>query len=357
MNRLDWTGIALDHIACDGATVLITQCSVEGSAPRDAGTKMLVSASQTVGTIGGGNLEFQAIRQATLLLERRDVPHLIQDYPLGPLLQQCCGGHVRLLLERLDSDDIDWLRTLQASKDEHRALVLETQLDGRKPRKRLRPLNSSPHQDTENFISAFTDKSGSIIERPRPPRDICAGFIERTEEIPPVIMLYGAGHVGQAIAHVLSISDFPLRWFDNRPDYIGETKGINIALLTDPDRLAEDAPSRAIHLILTHDHDLDYRLVRAILQRGEFIFCGLIGSRTKRARFIRRLKDDGISAAAISRLTCPIGGPEVTGKTPAAIAVAVASQLFQLYSHPTAGEGASLEETQHNQRQTNSVEP
>lgn len=79
--------------------VLVTVLTVKGSAPRDAGTKMLVSSERTVNTIGGGQLEFDAISHAReLLLQGRDQQQLV-DYPLGPKLGQCCGGRVSLLYE------------------------------------------------------------------------------------------------------------------------------------------------------------------------------------------------------------------------------------------------------------------
>ncbi|HEY2188780.1 MAG TPA: XdhC family protein, partial [Caldimonas sp.] len=83
------------------------------------------------------------------------------------------------------------------------------------------------------------------------------------------------------------------------------------------------------YLVLTHEHALDLRIVEAILRRGDFAFCGLIGSRTKRASFVHRLEARGVAADAIARLTCPIGIASVTGKEPAVIAAAVVAQLLE----------------------------
>jgi xanthine dehydrogenase accessory factor len=80
--------------------------------------------------------------------------------------------------------------------------------------------------------------------------------------------------------------------------------------------------------VLTHRHDLDLRISLAILERGDFGFFGLIGSKTKRARFIHRFEQRGIDAAAIARLTCPIGLPGLTGKEPEVIAAGVVAQLL-----------------------------
>ena len=326
MNRLDWIDTALQFLRQEGKAVLVTQCLVEGSAPREAGTKMLVSASRQAGTIGGGNLEHQAIAQAHRLLEREDISHLLQDYPLGPLLRQCCGGHVRLMLERLGESDQGWLADLSGSASG--GYVLETRFDQPGPRKCLHPPDVFGSVETVAFIG----EDGCPLQHARPARALCKGFVERVAAAPVPVMLYGAGHVGKAIAHVLSISDHPITWFDSRRDYLEPKSGLDIHLLDKPEAQAAAAPPEAVHLVLTHNHDLDYRLVRAILTRGDFILCGLIGSKTKRTRFIRRLQADGLPAEAIARLTCPIGLPEISGKAPSTIAVAVAGQLIQLAS-------------------------
>ena len=81
-------------------------------------------------------------------------------------------------------------------------------------------------------------------------------------------------------------------------------------------------------------HDLDYRLTRAVLARGDFRYLGLIGSRTKRRRFEGRLRDDGVTDAELTRLTCPIGIAELKSKAPAVIAVALAAELLKLTEDP-----------------------
>jgi xanthine dehydrogenase accessory factor len=86
------------------------------------------------------------------------------------------------------------------------------------------------------------------------------------------------------------------------------------------------AADDAFHVVLTHSHAVDLEIVAAVLARP-FGFCGLIGSRTKRAVFARRLAERGLDA---TRLTCPIGLPEIPGKEPSVIAAAVAAQLLVL---------------------------
>ena len=81
--------------------------------------------------------------------------------------------------------------------------------------------------------------------------------------------------------------------------------------------------------MLTHNHDLDLRITEAILRRGDFAYLGLIGSKTRRQRFIHRFEQRGIAAQAIARMTCPIGVEGISGKEPEIIAAAVVAQLLQ----------------------------
>jgi xanthine dehydrogenase accessory factor len=91
-----------------------------------------------------------------------------------------------------------------------------------------------------------------------------------------------------------------------------------------------EAPAQAAVVILTHDHPLDYRLALAALTREPVAFVGMIGSQTKRARFLSRLARDGVPAKALARLQCPIGLEGVGGKEPDVIAISVLAQLLQL---------------------------
>jgi xanthine dehydrogenase accessory factor len=96
----------------------------------------------------------------------------------------------------------------------------------------------------------------------------------------------------------------------------------------DPAAEVAGAPPGAFYLVLTHSHELDLRITEAILRRGDFAWLGLIGSATKRARFMHRFEQRGISPVDLARLTCPIGLPGIIGKEPEVIAVAVVGQLL-----------------------------
>ena len=146
------------------------------------------------------------------------------------------------------------------------------------------------------------------------------------------LQLYGAGHVGRAIVRLLDDLPCRVQWIDEREaEFPDPPSAPHIERLCVEPVQAEvrSAPPGACYLVLTHSHDLDLAITEAILRRGDFNYLGLIGSATKRARFLRRLDQRGVSPEALARLTCPIGLPGITGKQPELIALAVVAQLLQ----------------------------
>ena len=77
-----------------------------GSAPREAGTRMWVGASEIVGTIGGGNLEYTAVNIAREMLASGEQSRE-RRFALGDSLGQCCGGSVLLCFSRVESAGSD----------------------------------------------------------------------------------------------------------------------------------------------------------------------------------------------------------------------------------------------------------
>ncbi|HYD36183.1 MAG TPA: xanthine dehydrogenase accessory protein XdhC [Allosphingosinicella sp.] len=288
---------------------LVTVLSTEGSAPRRAGTRMAVTASGSTGTIGGGALEHQAIDQARRILAETPGSWRVQDWPLGPLLGQCCGGQVRLMIEHLHFDPAGWDWT--------------DYVERRKPIAAYFPGAGEP------VLRLPAEDCEAGIRPPLPPRSARPGestiFIEPDDRRPErALLMFGAGHVGVAIASRLPRLPFRLAWFDPRGNrsFPGVSRQDEDGMVG----CAEAAEAGSAVLILTHDHALDYRLTAAAL-RSRASFVGLIGSGTKRARFLSRLKKEGVDS---SRLTCPIGIAGISGKQPDVIAIAVIAQLLML---------------------------
>lgn len=264
----DWISALAELAEASTPAVLVTVLEAKGSTPREVGAKMVVTADDFHGTIGGGHLELKVLEIArTVLTEHAREPAqavapMVRCFPLGPSLGQCCGGEVAVLFEPV---------------------------------------------------------------------------------LPAVfhVALFGAGHVGQALVKLLA--DLPCRvtWIDPRADAFPSPLPGNVAVeVSDsPEVEAAELPAGSHVLVMTHSHALDLRIVEAALRRGDLPHIGLIGSKTKRARFVKRLASRGLAAAEIARLTCPIGIPSISGKRPAEIAIAVAAQLLQM--RETANETAA----------------
>jgi xanthine dehydrogenase accessory factor len=256
-----------EWVAGRRAAVVVEVIAVRGSVPRGIGTRMLVDAEATLGTIGGGHLELQAITAARTALARGSVATSERTFALGPSLGQCCGGTVTLSFAPLDADAL-----------------------------------------------ARWPRAAPLFH----------------------LQLHGAGHVGRAIATLLATLDCDVDWVDERDDGFPATTSLGSAWpghirMTSADTVEREvasAPPNAFYLVLTHEHALDLRIVEAVLRRGDAAFCGLIGSRTKRASFARRLAERGVSRDAIATLTCPIGIDGIDDKSPAVIAAAVIAQLL-----------------------------
>lgn len=146
------------------------------------------------------------------------------------------------------------------------------------------------------------------------------------------LVLFGAGHVAKSLVAIVSELDIHLTWVDNRQDLFPEvvSPGVEKVFVEDPEEYVKQIPDGAYVVILTHDHALDYRLVKEILHDDSFAYLGLIGSDTKAKRFRRRLQHDGFDERCIAKMNCPVGLLEVKGKLPMEVAVSIAAQFLSL---------------------------
>lgn len=188
------------------------------------------------------------------------------EIPLGPAVGQCCGGHVVLALRRAGDGVLADL------------VAAETAADARNP----------------------------------------------------LVLLFGAGHVGQALATALAPLPLRVHWIDGRAGLPEGEVPPGIEPVRDGRPLDEvaAAPAGAAYLVVTHSHALDFEICAAVLERGDFAYLGLIGSATKRAKFERGFRELGIARERTARLVCPIGGARVRDKRPPVIAVLAAAELI-----------------------------
>jgi xanthine dehydrogenase accessory factor len=314
--------------------VLVTVTSGQGSIPREAGAKMLVTVDAIHGTIGGGELEFQATGVARDLL-RASGGKETRRFPLGADLGQFCGGAASLVFERV-SPGAEWVGVLAAWQEAGDAAVLATPAtgDGR--------LLVRANDAWGSLGAGATDARAVEIARrllgetERTPRLVVLedGIPVLFEPLQPAdfhVVVFGAGHVGRALVRVLGTLPCRVAWVDSRAAEFPREVPDNVRIALTDAPAAEVAAARpgSYFLVMTHSHALDLELVETILKRGDFAYCGMIGSQTKRRTFEKGLAKHGVPAATIARLTCPIGIPGIKGKDPGTIAVAVAAQLLE----------------------------
>ena len=245
--------------------VLVTVAEAKGSTPREEGAAMLVTEAQSFGTVGGGRLEWECLAQARKLLAGGQA-EAWAEIPLGPAVGQCCGGHVRIRLRRAGAQELAELEPSEAA----------------------------------------------------------------AEAALPTVLLFGAGHVGRALAAALAPLPLRLRWVDARAgEFPGEPPpGVEVVVTNRPLAEIAAAPAASAAFVLTHSHALDFELCAGVLERGDFAYLGLIGSATKRAKFVRGLRELGIPGDRIDAMACPIGGAALRDKRPAVIAALAAAELL-----------------------------
>ncbi|KQX16153.1 xanthine dehydrogenase accessory protein XdhC [Ensifer sp. Root423] len=187
--------------------------------------------------------------------------------PLGPEIGQCCGGRVALAFTRIDR--------------EKAAMLIE-------------------RSDLE------------IASRPH-------------------VYVFGAGHVGDALAMALSL--VPVRTVlvdtrENELSAVADIPGIETCLTAMPEAVVRDAPPGSAFVILTHDHALDFLIAAEALRRDDASYVGMIGSKTKRSTFKNWLSREIGRPDLFDRLVCPIGGTTVKDKRPAVIAALAAAEVM-----------------------------
>ncbi|MBY3307637.1 xanthine dehydrogenase accessory protein XdhC [Rhizobium laguerreae] len=197
---------------------------------------------------------------------RLGVPAGSMNVPLGPEIGQCCGGRVSLALTAVDS---------------HLASELIARSD--------REMAMRPH-----------------------------------------VYVFGAGHVGDALAMALSLAPLRVVLVDTREDELAASTvpRIETCLTAMPEAIVRDAPAGSSFVILTHDHALDFLIAVEALRRPDAAYVGMVGSKTKRATFRSWLLREIGDPELFDNLVCPIGGTAVKDKRPPVIATLAAAEVM-----------------------------
>jgi xanthine dehydrogenase accessory factor len=256
----DWIEKLSELRAARRACAMVVVTELAGSGPREAGARMLVALGKggapelAHGTIGGGNLELQALARAGELLHSGKALSESVEYPLAEKTGQCCGGKVTLFFETFP-----WTRRQ--------------------------------------------------------------------------IVIFGAGHVAQALAGLHAYLNADLLLIDAREEReivpaLPAQRAWQLLCVDQPEAEVAGLPQDALLLVMTHSHALDLEILARAIPRG-FDYLGLIGSERKWSRFRARLEQRGFSAAQLAGVRCPIGLSKHS-KEPSAIAISVAAELLEI---------------------------
>ncbi len=238
--------------------------AVRGSSPRERGTFMIVGPEAIFGTIGGGALEYMVIEHARRLIVEGRAEDAM-DVPLGPEIGQCCGGRVGVSLRYAD--------------------------------RRLQQI---------------------LVQR-----------VAAEEAGAARVYIFGAGHVGRVLAQILSLLPVRVEVIDTRQEELDLlAPGIPFRRVAMPEAVVRSAPSGSAFVILTHDHALDFLIANEALARADSPYVGMVGSRTKRAKFVSWFVEQGGDPAALKRLILPIGAQGLGDKRPSVIAALAAAEIM-----------------------------
>ena len=276
--------------------------STKGSTPRETGARMLVWDQGQKGTIGGGALEFKLLNICRKRIADKNLsPHVISQ-PLGPGLGQCCGGHIKFVLEYFNKDLLNGIKERISNKSIYTRSV-QWSVD-----------------EKETYKAPLTDEFPNFKD---------GWLAEELTENKEQLWIFGSGHVGTAIVNLVSnLPSIEITWIDFEEDRFPKQipDGVNKVIAANPEQLTKYAPEGGLFLVLTHSHDLDLKVMEGLL-RKDCSYLGLIGSRTKWSRFQQRLLSLGITQEELDKVKCPIGKREL-GKHPWQIAVGVSTELL-----------------------------
>ena len=206
----EWIDELSDLTAAGEAVVVVTVAGIRGSAPREVGAKMIVTATETLGTIGGGQLEYQCTRIACEMLGADTLPTL-RKFPLGTSMGQCCGGVVDVLFEPMAQGLSAWLRDLRALHGQREPAAVCTNLAA---------ANGKFVVTADSQFHAEEAGANAAVQVARRVDD---WFFEVVVGSDFNIAVFGAGHVGSALVQSLSSLDCNIRWIDSRRKFFRNT--------------------------------------------------------------------------------------------------------------------------------------
>jgi xanthine dehydrogenase accessory factor len=325
------------------AFVLATIIRQQGSAPRTAGTRMLITLEQEiVGTIGGGLLEAETMQTASRM--GAETPARVLNFDLtnkdAAVMEMICGGLVQVLLDYIQPSDTNralfntW-RDLLSKGD--KAMLVSTVYGDETHIQRIDHAVLGPDgtvQGNLDFSADGMEKLSSLMAQP------AQIHVMRLEDrlavvdpgqMAPTLYIFGGGHVARPTAHLAALAGFNVVVLDDRPEFSAAERfpdATGTRTIASYDAAFDNLPvnGNTYIIIVTRGH-LHDRTVLAQALKTPAIYIGMIGSRRKRDTIYERLLKDGYTTADIDRVYSPIG-IAIGADTPEEIAVSIVAEMI-----------------------------
>lgn len=322
--------------------VLVTTIASSGSSPRGAGSRMLVLSDGTsLGTVGGGNVEYVSTQQA------KEVLSLKKSYSKGYKLQKnevadlgmICGGDVVIYFQYISWENKDFYdlctRIISGwDKNESSWLIMDITDE---------TAWSAGYYSLEDGLWGLNMEDPSPLLQPRAVQVTLEGHRYYSEPLvrQGTVYVFGGGHVAQELVPVLAHLDFRCVVFDDRKDFSNPQRFPDAleCITGDFSKISDyvTIQPQDYLCIMSRGHQFDYIIQQqALLTEAHYI--GVMGSRQKMEVMRQRLLADGYSNKQIDRITTPIG-LAILAETPAEIAISIAGELVHLRGQTKPGSG------------------
>lgn len=322
MNTKEIPEIALEWHRMGRGAALATVVETWGSAPRPAGSQLVISAAGDImGSVSGGCVEGAVVGEAIAALQD-GVPRLLtygvsdnEAFAVG----LACGGTIRVMVVPVGGQALPepLLAGLVAARAEARAVAMVTRMDGWN--------HSLDATDTAVVARLRSDRSGMEDD----------GRFIAVHNPPLRLIVVGAVHIAQPLLTVARACGYAPTLIDPRETFGAAARFPGEVILHDwpDDALAALAPdARTAIVTLTHDAKLDDPAI-AFALRSPVFYLGCLGSTRTHAKRVDRLAAQGFTATDIARIHAPVG-LDIAAKSPAEIAVSIMAQITQVLRRP-----------------------
>jgi xanthine dehydrogenase accessory factor len=295
--------------------VLCTVLQSELSSPGKAGFKMAVFENgNTIGTIGGGVMEYNIISTARNYQVNREVVNEIlklihSEYADENKSGLICEGKIIINIRTISNSNVHLIEKIVSSIKENKPIALRLNSSG------LEVINSVKNEKI--FFNYSDDKQW---------------IYEEILSLNNMVYIFGAGHVGLAVAKIFNFLNFYVKIFDDRQDILNnlDNSCSDEKILCDFSQISDlvHEGKNSFAIIVTRGHSFDKVVLRQLLNKN-LAYLGMMGSKSKVSKIFSELRDEGVSPEILKKVHSPIG-LSISSQTPEEIAVSIAAEVIKI---------------------------